>query len=54
MMTFLLASLAKRGEGGLIFGLCPKIKPLPRFHGERSEQKSRFEKHFYSFRDFVQ
>ncbi|MDZ7878669.1 MAG: hypothetical protein U5L45_13400 [Saprospiraceae bacterium] len=42
LLVFALASLARRGECGSFFGLCPKNEPPLLFLRERSERKSAY------------
>ncbi|MDZ7880610.1 MAG: hypothetical protein U5L45_23240 [Saprospiraceae bacterium] len=42
LLVLALASLARDGECGSFFGLCPKNEPLLLLLRERSERKSAF------------
>ncbi|MDZ7878081.1 MAG: hypothetical protein U5L45_10445 [Saprospiraceae bacterium] len=42
LLVFALASLARRGECGSFFGLCPKNEPPLLLLRERSERKNAF------------
>ncbi|MDZ7878074.1 MAG: hypothetical protein U5L45_10410 [Saprospiraceae bacterium] len=49
----MLASLAKKGESVLFFGLCPKNKTPLLLLRERSERKSPFKSVFKIYRNYL-